>query len=187
MKIPEGSKIRVEQSNYDKALVIPYGSGGVQRYFIGLFLLFWLGGWFFGFKSAAVEVLSGKASWFLVFWLAGWSVGGFFAAYSLFRMFRPAINESITLLPASIKYDSGIPPFQTNFNFTNQKDAWKSMFPKRTRIEIDKEQLKSLSLRETDSGNRLTIDAGTKRIDIGIGASEVEKEWLFKTLKENYS
>ncbi len=82
-------------------------------------------------------------------------------------MFRPAVNESITMLPASIKYDLGVPPFQMRFIFTNQKEAGKSIFPKRTRIEISKEQFKTLTLRETDSGNRLTVDGGwTRRVKV---------------------
>lgn len=187
MKIPEGSKIQIKQLKSGSVIIIPHGSGSILRYFIGLFILFWLGGWFFGFKSAATEVLSGKGGGFLFFWLAGWTVGGFFAAYFLYRVFRPSINESLTLLPFAIRYDSGIPPFQMHFGFTNQKEAWKSMFPKRTRIEIDKEQTKTLSLRETDSGNRLTVDVGAKRIDLAVGASEIEREWLFRVLKEKYS
>ena len=187
MNIPQDSKIRIERSNIYETLVIPYGTGNVLKYLIGLFILFWLGGWFAGFKSAVDQVVNGKAESFLIFWLCGWTVGGLFATYFLFRIFRPSVDESFVLLPSSIKYDSGIPPFQMHFGFTNQKEAIKSMFPKRTRIEISREQIKTISLRETDSGNRLTIDVGTKRIDIADGASEIEREWLFKTLKERYS
>ncbi len=71
MKLPEGSKIRIEHLNIYMTLIIPYGSGSILRYFMGLFMLFWLGGWFFGFKNAAAEVLSDEASGFVLFWLAG--------------------------------------------------------------------------------------------------------------------
>ena len=46
--------------------------------------------------------------------------------------------------------------------------------------------MKTLTLRETDSGNRLTVDAGAKRIDIAVDDSEIEREWLFKILKKKY-
>jgi hypothetical protein len=187
MNIPQGSKIRIERSGMYEEVIIPYGSGSVLRFFIGLFLLFWLGGWFSGFKSALDSVLQGKAESFLIFWLCGWTLGGLFAVYFLFRVFRPSVNESFVLLPSGIKYDSGIPPFQMNYGLTNQKQAFNSMFPRRKKIEISAEQIRTLSLRDTDSGNRLTIDVGTKRIDIAAGASEIEREWLFKTLKERYA
>ena len=105
---------------------------------------------------------------------------------SCHRVFRPSINESLALLPTGIKYDSGLPPFQMHFGFTNQKEAWRSMFPKRTKIEFNRKQMKTLTLRETDSGNRLTVDAGAKRIDIAVDDSEIEREWLFKILKKKY-
>ena len=60
------------------------------------------------------------------------------------------------------------------------------MFPKRTKIEFNREQMKTLTLRETDSGNRLTVDAGAKRIAITVDDSEIEREWLFKILKKKY-
>lgn len=47
-----------------------------MRFFIGAFLLVWLGGWTMGFLSAGKEVLSGDAEAFLIFWLAGGLVSG---------------------------------------------------------------------------------------------------------------
>jgi hypothetical protein len=42
----------------------------------------------------------------------------------------------------------------------------KSMFPKRTRVELDRRNLQSLRLRETNDGNRLTVDVDALRLDI---------------------
>lgn len=61
------------------------------------------------------------------------------------------------------------------------------MFPKRTRIEFLPAELKTMELRETDSGNRLTIDKGTERVEIAIGTTEIEREWLFSFLQSHYS
>jgi hypothetical protein len=44
-----------------------------------------------------------------------------------------------------------------------------------------------LRLRETESGNRLTIDVDAARIDIAPTASEVEREWLARLLAQRYS
>lgn len=158
-----------------------------MRYFVGLFLLAWLGGWFAGFSSAVSKLSSGQAPAFLVFWLVGWSLGGAFAVYWAYRAFRPSVPELLRLMPNSVVYNSGIPPFQTNFGYTYGKDAWKSMFPKRTRAELDRRKLQSLRLRETSDGNRLTVDADALQLDIAQSASEIEREWLYQFLASRYS
>jgi hypothetical protein len=61
------------------------------------------------------------------------------------------------------------------------------MFPKRTRVELDRRKLQSLRLRETNDGNRLTVDADALRLDIAPSASEIEREWLYQLLADRYS
>jgi hypothetical protein len=158
-----------------------------MRYFVGLFLLAWLGGWLAGFIGAVWQLSSGKAPAVLVIWLAGWTVGGAFAMYSLYRLFRPSVPESLRLMPNSVSYDSGVPPFQAYSGYASRKDAWKSMFPKRTRAELDRQKLQSLRLRETNDGNRLTVDVDALRLDMAQSASEIEREWLYQLLAKRYS
>ena len=157
-----------------------------MRFLVAAFLLFWLGGWFFGFSSASSKVLSGDAPAFLFFWLGAWSVGGLFAVYTLYRIFRPPVPETLRLRATSLGYDSGIPPFTIQMSYANQKEYWKSLFPKRTVVDVDRRQVESLRLRETDSGNRLTLDAGASRISIGEAAGEIEREWLYRALSDRY-
>src|SRR5215470_8563833 len=189
---PPGSQISIHTEDGDSVITIPASRGSVMRYGAGLFILFWLGAWVFGFRSAASQLLTGNASGhangFLVFWLGAWTLGGLFAAYYLFRIFRPAVPESFKLKRSALVYDSGIPPFQMNYyRYGHQMEQWKSMFPKRTIVEIDRRQLETLRLRETDSGNRLTVDANAARLELAKSASEVEREWLYKVLAERYS
>jgi hypothetical protein len=184
---PSGSKISVMTDGSDPVIVVPHASPGASRYFVGLFLLFWLGAWCFGFMHAMSEVWSGNAHGFLLFWLAGWTVGGGFAMYCLFRLFRPPVPESLRLRLNGVAYDAGVPPLQMQYGETTPKDAWKTYFPKRTRIDLDRRQLASLRLRETDTGNRLTVDAGAERLEIARSAGEIEREWLYRTLAKRYS
>jgi hypothetical protein len=183
---PQDSKISVTTDGADDVIHIPQASGNLMRYFIGAFMLFWLGGWYSGFSSAVSKVSSGEAPSFLIFWLGGWTLGGIFAAYMLYRIFRPTVPESLRLQANSVVYDSGVPAFQMQFGDANQKQSWAAMFPKRTVVEIDRQQLRSLVLRPTESGNRLTLDVGSRRIDLGQAASEIEREWLFRTLTGRY-
>jgi len=184
---PQGSKIEVGMLNGRQHIVLPHGSAGAMRFFIGAFLLFWLGGWFMGFTSATNKIISGEGNTFLFFWLGGWSLGGVFAIYFIYRVFRKSIPEQLLLDKPNMSLDTGIPPFKMNFNMTSQKEHWKTMFPKRKKIEFTHSDLKSIQLRETGSSNRLTIDQGSERIEIAISATEIEREWLFKYLQENYS
>jgi hypothetical protein len=185
---PVGSKISIVSEGADSTIIIP-AANSPMRYFTGLFLLFWLGGWAVGFTSAASQILSGKANAFIVFWLGGWTLGGIFAVFAAYRSFRPPVSESLELKRNSVTYDSGIPPlqFDSSWRYKNPKNAWSSAFPKRIRAELDRRQLQSLRLRETESGNRLTIDVDAARIDIAPSASEVEREWLARLLAQRYS
>ena len=158
-----------------------------MRYFVGLFVLAWLGGWFAGFSSAVSKLSSGQAPAILVFWLIGWTLGGALAVLWVYRAFRPSVPESLRLMPDSVTYDSGIPPLQIYSGNTSTKDAWKSMFPKRTRTELGWRKLQSLRLRQTNDGNRLTVDADALRLDIAQSASEIEREWLYQLLANRYS
>ena len=188
---PSGSKIVVTTSGADTVVTIPQGSGGPMRYFAGLFLLFWLALWTVGGGSAASKLWSGgvesvAANGFLVVWLGLWALGEAWAIFVLYRLFRPSVAESLRLMPDSVAYDSGVAPLQWNFGQANQGEAWKSLFPKRLRVALDRRQLQSLGLRETDSGNRLTVDADAARLDIARSVSEVEREWLYHQLAGRY-
>jgi hypothetical protein len=185
---PAGSKISIVSEGGDSTIVIPQPNN-LMRYPTGLFLLFWLGGWAFGFSHAVGEVMSGRANAFLVFWLGGWTIGGCFAALAAYRSFRPSIPEMLTLKRGSVDYDSGIAPPQFNSRGSSKsvRDVWTSAFPKRVRADLDRRQLQSLRLRETDTGNRLTVDIGNDRVEIAAGASEVEREWLADLLTRHYS
>jgi hypothetical protein len=182
---PTGSDISIRRGDQGPVIIIP-AKGNPTRYFGGLFLLFWLGGWAFGFKSVLTKLLSGGGNAFEVFWLGGWTVGGVLAAYTAFRIFRPSVPETLLLKRSSIDYDAGIPPIELN-SYQKRKNYWGSVFAKRLRTELGREALISLRLRETDEGNRLTIDIGAKRVELASQASEVEREWLARSLADRYA
>jgi hypothetical protein len=184
---PAGSKILVVSDGADPTIVIPAASSPM-RYFTGLFLLCWLGGWALGEAHAISGILSGKFTAFLIFWLGGWTLGGIFAAYSAYRSLRPPVPETLQLQSNGVAYDSGLPPVQfDSWRNGNTKNSWRSAFPKRVLADFDRRELQSLRLRETESGNRLTVDVEAERIEIASGASEVEREWLARVLARRYS
>ena len=166
---PPDSKISVAMDGLDEIISIPQPTS-YSRYFAGAFLLFWLGAWFFAFFNVASRASFGTPN-FDIFWLGGWTVGGLFAAFFLFRVLRPAIPETLRLRAQSFLYDSGIPPFQ-QFNYRNQ--SLTSLFPKRDTIEVTRQQLESLRLRDTESGNRL-------RDREGMAVSDVDRPLRYQT------
>jgi len=185
--LPNGSKIEISHIDGFTVLTIPHNASSAIRYLFAAFMLFWLFGWFNGFKHAVEQLISGNIDTFLIFWLCGRTVGGIFAIYFLYRLLRKSIPEKITLNRPYLKYDTGIPPFKFSFNPLDQKDYWKSMFPKREIVEFSSDELKSITLREFEKSNRLTIDSSAKRIELATAASEVEREWLYEYLKSYYS
>lgn len=184
---PIGSTISVAEIGSNVTIVIPQANSGIARFGICLFLLCWLGGWAFGMHFAISDLLAGKGGLFLMFWLGGWTLGGAFAAYYVYLLLRPCAPETFGLTRRSVLYDSGVPPFDFKSVSESSNAAWSSYFPKRTRAEIDLKQLQSLCLRQTDSGNRLTIDSGATRLDLARGATEVEREWLYRVLAQRFS
>lgn len=150
-------------------------------------LLIALGGWFAGFSLGLSALWSGQGHALLVAWLVFWTALGAFFFYVLYQLFGH-VPESLRLRPTGIAYDSGVPPLQSRrYSRIALKEAWNVYFPKRTRIELDRPQLASLRLLETDSGNRLTLDAGSERREIAPTASAAERQWLFQTLAKRYS
>ena len=82
---------------------------------------------------------------------------------------------------------SGMALFQFSISMKPQMDFWKKLFQRRIKTSFNPTQLKTPKLRELDTGNRLTTDDGSKRIDIATGASEPEREWLFDVLHKHYN
>ena len=195
---PPGSNISITTDTGDPTIIIPVVDSP-YRFIVGLFGLFWLGMWFIAFRNVSSKVIDGSAGGFLFFWLGAWTLGGIYVAVAIYKLLRPLVPESLELKRNSVTYDSGIAPppfnwdsyyralFNSNAHARNLKDSWKYTFSRRVRVDLDRRQLQSLRLRETENGNRLTIDVEAARIDIARTASEVEREWLARLLAQRYS
>jgi hypothetical protein len=72
---PGRGRPRIETFGFDTRVIVP----AKRNIFIIVFLLIWLGGWFFGETSVIGELLTGKsdsAGIFMLIWLCGWTLGG---------------------------------------------------------------------------------------------------------------
>jgi hypothetical protein len=130
--------------------------------------------------NAASKILSGNGNAFLVVWTGLWTLGVVFAAHTVYRALRPPVRGTLILKHDKLCYDSGFIPLLL--------EGRNISFPKRVRIDIDRDQLQSLRLRGNVCGQwRLTVDVGTDRIDILPNASAVEREWVARFLAGHYS
>jgi len=105
----------------------------------------------------------------------------------LYRLLRPSIPQVLLLDRPNLLLDTGAPPLTLSFDYRSRAETWKRFFAKRERVEFSPGEIATLRLRELDSGNRVTIDKGSKRYDLGQGLSEPEREWLYRVLCEQYS
>ena len=103
----------------------------------------------------------------------------------LWRLLRPCVPETLVLQPNDVVYDSGVAPLRLSLGH-QRFEYLKTLFKARIRITLDRPQLRTIALRSIEAGNRLTIDAGIKRIDIADAATEIEREWLYRELTKRY-
>lgn len=107
--------------------------------------------------------------------------------WQAYRMIRPASPAVFTLTTTQLHYDSGfipyIPPSRTQ---RHKFEAWRKLFEPRTIAIFDHRAIQTLHLREHPTSNRLTIDHNNKRLELAVGVSEIEREWLYSALRNHY-
>jgi hypothetical protein len=184
---PQGSKIQ-EIDDFDGRTYRwrPPG-GGILRFPIAAFLVFWLCAWAVGWGVAFNRILQGNipngARAFLLFWLCLWTVGGAFAFFMLYLLVRPPRAESVTLGNGFFRHDPGSVSWTGFFNpwyGMRHMDprAFPNLLRRRKRIEIDKSDLGPVVLDRVGERQRLYFDHGADRIEIGEHLREPEREWL---------
>jgi hypothetical protein len=187
---PTGSKITIGYERGREVLRIPYAPRGAMVRFAAGFGIFWLVGWIFGIVGAGMKLMEAQDAEdkeFLLFWLAIWVPAGLFLLFRVYYMLRSSVPESFALRGDGITYDSGMPPYQVSSGFRIWKDTRKSPYRKHLVKEFSVSDLGTLKLRETDTGNRLTIDQDNQRLDLAVDASEIDREWLYGYLSQRYS
>jgi hypothetical protein len=164
---PDGSNIEEIDDLDGRTYRLKWAMGGPSRFVIAAFLVFWLCGWAVGFVSAADTVLNGPegptvfvilAQGFLVFWLVGWTCGGIFAVFMLYIVLRPRRPEIISLKHDSFQYDSGTAQIR------------------RKQVEIRKRDVGNVVLERVEERQRLYVDHGADRIEIGEHLPEPDRE-----------
>jgi hypothetical protein len=187
---PEESAIMVDFENGVKRVILHHRSGGAKRFFLAAFLVFWLGGWALGGIFVARQLAVSERSFHdlvQLFWIGGWTVAGFFILLILYRFLRPSIPETLILSKPDMMYDSGIAPLKFPFRMKTKNEIREKLMPIRIRTKLNATHLSTLRLDAFDSGKRLSIDTGNKRIEIGTLVNEPEREWVYNLINTNYN
>jgi hypothetical protein len=186
-KPPLNSNIEVKNELNQTIISWKNPRGNWSRYLIVIFLLAWLGGWATGEYSVAKKVLNGETNPFEIFWLIGWTVGGLFAMANIYFMVRPTKAEKLNFDSYSLQFKPGTPPFAgINRSGNSDEDAKKATFFQKTKSKyiIPKAEIGEIKLERVGERQRLRIDHGVERIEIGRFLQEPEREWIFESLKQ---
>lgn len=186
-KPPINSKIEVKSELNQTIMSWKTPRGSWSKYFAVIFLLAWLGGWAIGEYSVAKRVLSGQSNPFEIFWLIGWTVGGFFATANIYFMVRPSKPEKLIFDSYSLQFKPGTPPFAgINWSRNKKEDENQTLFfqKMKSKYMIPRTEIGEIKIERVGERQRLTIDHGIERIEIGKFLQEPEREWLFEILKQ---
>lgn len=186
---PKNSQIQSKSEMNGMKLFWKKPSGGPFRYFIVLFLGFWLCGWAAGLVSAGKGLLTGDGpTLFLAGWLAIWTLGGIFAGGMIYLLLLPQKPESVTLERDRFRYDTGSAPmnFMNPYYMMRRKqnmmNPFSMMFQKRQTYELSRAECPEFVLEGLADDQRLRFDDGADRITIGESLKEPEREWLASVL-----
>lgn len=147
-----------------------------------IFLMAWLGGWYFGETAALDQVFSdtteGGNSWFLIFWLVGWTIGGVF--FILIFLWIIGGKETVSIDSGEMilgREIFGVGHYKT-YNINDIK--YLTINPR-----LDKDQWGQARDRYLVRSGLIEFDYGLRTIKFGSGIDMAEARHLIKILKEN--
>lgn len=171
---PYASKTKIESDKFSLKILIP----SKKNWFIIIFLSIWLVGWFFGEKSAIIDLLGSNnigIDLFMMVWLTGWTFGGVFAIIVL--LWNLAGKETIYIDKGIFQIDKSI----FSIIIRSKKYETKSI----KNLELNPAQnIASLFAQKNIgdfwglTGGKLRFDYGMKTIKFGIGIDEAEARHL---------
>jgi len=187
-EIPAGSSITIEETVDGLRLHWLNPRGGSFRYAVILVFLFWLVVWSVAAVCAVAEVMRDvqRASTpdpFRLFWLGIWLVSGGFIVYLVLKLMAPGKPEVLLLGDCEFHHRTGTPPLvlreSRSWDFSHSWREFRRLKDTRT----DKVKVGRPLLERVGEHQRLTVDVGADRIEIGEFLREPEREWLAQVLQ----
>jgi hypothetical protein len=141
------------------------------RYIDQVLMVLWLCGWASALVWPAGQLANGKADPFLVSWVAFWTLVGGRAAWALWASFLPARPEAVRLEAEVLRHDPG-----------GRRWCW-GRRAGREPTQVARSDIRGFVLERVGERQRLYLDLGAGRREIGAGLREPEREWLFAVLQ----
>jgi len=156
-----------------------------KNWFIIIFLIVWMGGWFMGETSAISQVSARENiadNSFLLIWLIGWTLGGGYAIVVL--LWSLLGLETITIDNHIFQIEKGI----LDFRIISKKYELSSI--KMLKLNEEQTLLNLFHQRKVGdfwglTGGKLKFDYGMKTIKFGIGIDEAEARFLIDEIVKN--
>jgi hypothetical protein len=152
-------------------LTWPVPSYGPWRYVAAAVVFGWLYLWSIGWNDVAGQIIAGDqpddAKYRLYFWLTGWSIGGAVAVYVIWCLVRRSLPESVRLQGEMLHF---IPGRRGGSDRANP-------------MSISRSAIRGIVLERITIVQRLFVDRGTDRVEIGECLCEPDREWLFAKLQ----
>ncbi len=103
------------------------------------------------------------------------------SGYFLYRIYRRALPEKLILTKDTLTIDTGMPPLNTGKSLFNPNYYLKTMYARRNIIKLNKEEIKTIKLRQSfDFKLRLTAEKNSRIYEFASFVSDAEKKRLFK-------
>ncbi|WP_020559718.1 hypothetical protein [Thiofilum flexile] len=150
-----------------------------KRYFMIVFLSFWLFGWFFGELGAIKNLLDWEdklPNLFMIVWLCGWTVGGAFAIVTWFYNVKG--KEVVRIDGQELKYVRDFFLFKRSkeYDVINIKDL---------RVNLNSSNNNGIEYLGI-SGGTIAFDYGRSTHVFGTGLDEAEAKHIIQTIKNRY-
>jgi hypothetical protein len=156
-----------------------------KNIFAILFLILWLGGWFFGETTVISSLLNGKmrgGNFFILVWLCGWTLGGGWAILTL--LWSIAGSEQITVVQGMLKIEKNIAGigFSREYSIEEIRDI---RFE--NNINVTAGNRRNIGVFGGGADGPIAFDYGMKTIGFGLGIDEAEARYLLGVLSEQDS
>lgn len=181
---PAGSKIdQLVDGGKTKLSWKPKSS--VLRFAPAGFLIFWLTGWSYGLSQTLKQLLTAPFNLHTLLFLGGGTFAALMVLKLIWQTIRPIVPESITLDFASLQYDSGVAPLNMAAPQLQQaEEGINPLFARRKKLSLTRDQHPTFVLEQIATRQRLRVDVGAERVEIGRSLTEPEREWLYGVLKQ---
>jgi hypothetical protein len=141
------------------------------RYVDRLLMVLLLCGWAWALVWPAGQLANGNVTFFLVGRVGFWTLCGGLCAWALLASFRPPRPESVRLESGVLRHDPG-----------GRRRCWARPGAEGP-IQVARSDVRGFALERVDGQQRLYLDRGADRVEIGAGLRESDREWLFAVLQ----